>query len=57
MEGREHAQSVGRVASPHRYSTGLSRRELLLTIVAFTVLQIVTVIGHRPQRRRCPAHR
>jgi signal transduction histidine kinase len=48
MEGREHAQSRGRVATPHRYSTGLSRRELLLTIAALTVLQIVTITAIAP---------
>lgn len=46
MEGREHAQAVARVARPNRYSPGLSRRELLLTVVAIAVLQIFTVIAN-----------
>jgi len=48
MEGREHAQSLGRVARQHRYSTGLSRRELLLTIVAIAVLQMFALIATAP---------
>jgi signal transduction histidine kinase len=48
MKGREHAQSLGRVVRQHRYSTGLSRRELLLTIVAIAVLQIFAVIATAP---------
>lgn len=49
MEGRrEHAQVVGRFARPNRYGTRLSRRELLLTIVAIAVLQIFTVVATAP---------
>jgi signal transduction histidine kinase len=48
MQGHEHPQSLGTVALQHRYSTGLSRRELLLTIVAIAVLQIFALIATAP---------
>jgi signal transduction histidine kinase len=48
MKGREHAQSLGRVVREHQYSTGLSRRELLLTIVAIAVMQIFALIATAP---------
>src|ERR1035437_3952492 len=45
MEGREHAQVAVRSERSHRYSTGLSRRELFLTVVAIAVLQIFALIA------------